>query len=217
MHFSSAVDIAQTLFLFVTTVVAVKGIDTWRDQTIGGKRIELAEDVLARFYRARDVIRQMRNPFVSQAEAITRTREEHESEEEAWALDNANVPFARFNRDREVFDELRALRYRFMAHHGKGAAKPFDDLYEIVSRIFAAANSLAHTHWRRRATLDLEPDARRRMDEAREKAEAVFWWSGSDDAIDKELDAIIERIEAICQPYIESTTKRLSRRRFWPW
>lgn len=212
---NAALEIVQTVLVLITTVVAVMGINSWRAQLIGGKRIELAEDVLARFYQAADAIRYMRNPFTQANEGRSRPRGERESDEEAWALDSANVPFERYNSNREVFNELRSLRYRFMAQHGKNAVKPFDDLNAVVGKIFAAANSLARTHWRQRGATGWDEAREQRMDEAREKAEAVFWWDGTpEDPINDELDTIIDRIESICRPYIERETNRKWRR--WP-
>lgn len=35
---------------------AVRGVDAWRSEIVGRRKAELAEDVLAQFYRARDVL-----------------------------------------------------------------------------------------------------------------------------------------------------------------
>ena len=39
-----------------------EGLRAWREETVGRRRAELAEEVLADFYRVRDVLHRVRRP-----------------------------------------------------------------------------------------------------------------------------------------------------------
>ena len=49
----------------------------------------------------------------------------------------------RLARESQLFSELQASRYRFMAYFGEEAAKPFDELRKIHKEVLDAADSLA--------------------------------------------------------------------------
>ncbi len=42
--------------------IAWRGLNKWRDETIGKRKAELAEDVIADFYEAREIILEARSP-----------------------------------------------------------------------------------------------------------------------------------------------------------
>lgn len=50
-----AIGIVQSIFVCLTALIALLGISEWRWQTVSKRKIELAEQVLASFYEARDL------------------------------------------------------------------------------------------------------------------------------------------------------------------
>lgn len=54
------------LMMGLSAVVAgwagIRGLNAWRAETVGRRKTELAEEVLAQFYRARDVLTWVRFP-----------------------------------------------------------------------------------------------------------------------------------------------------------
>ena len=52
--------------------MAAYSLDAWRREFMGKRRMELAEEVLALFYQARDVIEQIRSPVRYLGEGQTR-------------------------------------------------------------------------------------------------------------------------------------------------
>jgi len=56
MDAGSILDTIQALSLVIAAWAAIYGINAWRSEFVGKKRIDLAEDVLVRFYEARDAI-----------------------------------------------------------------------------------------------------------------------------------------------------------------
>src|SRR6266540_1170536 len=133
----------QSASVIVAALVAIFGIDAWRREYVGKRRMELAEEVLALFYQARDVIRSIRNPVGYSGEGETRKRGPNESREMKEALDRAYVLHERYNKHVDLFSRLHALRYRFMAQVGKEKSRPFDDLDRILGELFLAARRLA--------------------------------------------------------------------------
>ena len=53
---SATLDVLESLALIIAAVIAAFGINAWRREHVGKKRAELAEETLALFYEAQDVI-----------------------------------------------------------------------------------------------------------------------------------------------------------------
>ena len=56
------IEIVKQISIILGIGVAFYGIDSWRREHTGKRRIELAEDALALFYEAVDAIKHMRHP-----------------------------------------------------------------------------------------------------------------------------------------------------------
>jgi hypothetical protein len=89
MDAESVLQVIQAVSLIVAALTAIYGINAWRSEFVGKKRIDLAEEVLVRFYEARDAIGAIRNPFGYVGEGSTRQAGEHESAEEKQIFDKA--------------------------------------------------------------------------------------------------------------------------------
>ena len=80
--------------------------------------MELAEEVLALFYEARDAVAYLRHPLVMSSEIEDIKKAENETEQQWEARKNASVVFKRYNERQELFNRIHSLRYRFMAQIG---------------------------------------------------------------------------------------------------
>ena len=199
MALKDLTDIIQSAAVTIASIVAIYGITAWRVEFIGKRRIELAEEVLALFYQARDAIESIRSSFGYEGEGKTRKPGPNEKPEHKEALDQAYVLIERYNKHVEMFSRLHALRYRFMAQFGAEAAAPFDDLNNDL--LLAA---------KRKARLSMVPEWSLRSEAAEEKHqrewlenEAVYYSGEKDDLIAPRLAKIITDIECRCQPIIE--------------
>jgi len=210
MDTESILQIIQAVSLTAAAWAAIYGINAWRTEFVGKKRIDLAEEVLARFYEARDAISMIRSPAGYVGEGSSRQAGEHESPEEKPILDNAYVVFERYGKHRELFSHLQSLRYRFMAQFGVDAVQPFDDLSRILNEIFISARMLAH-YWREqgRRTWPNDEAFQKHLAEMR-RHEAVFWAMSEDDKIAPRVDEAVRKIEEICS----SVTRQEQERRF---
>ena len=134
-----AFDILKSISIIVASTVAIYGVNSWRRETKWKRKYELAEEVLALFYQAKDVISIMRSPFGHSEEGKTRKRAGNESEEITEALDRAYTTIERYENNKEPFAKLRALKYRSISVFGNEIEKPFNDLFKLCNRIMQAA------------------------------------------------------------------------------
>ena len=183
----------------VGVVIAARGLNRWRAETIGKRKAELAEEVLADFYQARDIMNEARSPGSYDYEGATRQKADWESEDDTRTLNAYFVMIERFNKKHEFFAQLHARRYRFIAHFGKEAAKPYEALFYIRAEIISAVQMLIMTY-RDRDQGSLPSD--------RAKWQHVIWdRQNKADPIPGKLDSIVETIETTCQPAIQEAGK----------
>ncbi len=193
-------DVITAISVAVAAIAFVAGINAWRREFVGKRRIELAETVLALFYEAEDAIREIRNPFSFVGEGATRKRSESEREEDARLLDQAHVVFERYQKREKLFAELRSMKYRIMASFGSTAGEPFDELNRILNEIFASAQVLGTYYWKRQGRVRMSEDEFQEHLKAMRKHEAIFWFMGDEnDEISPRVRRAVERIESIAK------------------
>jgi hypothetical protein len=208
-------DIIAAISVTIAGLSFVYGVFAWKWQYLATRRIELAETVLAKFYEAADVIRDVRSPYgnLYQDEGTSRQRAENEKPEETRALNQAHVLFERWNKRRELFAELQSLKYRYMAAFGKSALEPFKDLAGVRNDMVFAANQLGTYLWPRetRGTLSDRDAAEKR------KYENIFWspCDQAKDEVTQRVQRAVEKIEDLLQSELRSQLSWW--RRSWQW
>ncbi len=196
----SLIEIGKTVTVFLGIGVALYGIDSWRREHIGKRKVELCEDVLALFYEAVDAINHIRHPVSFKSETDNIEKQPGETSEQYKARKDASIVFERYNENLALFNKIYAMRYRFMAQLGKDKAKPFEDLRSIISEINSSARILARLWARNNFRTDQAWDDHQKKVE---KYEAIFWeGTEEDDPIISKLVIIINDIEAICKSEI---------------
>jgi hypothetical protein len=86
--------------------LAKAGLEKWRRETIGKRKAELAEEVLADIYQARDIIQAARSPANFNNEGSTRHKEEWETKDDTGTLNAYFAAIERLNNQGEFFAEL---------------------------------------------------------------------------------------------------------------
>lgn len=171
---------------------AIRGVNAWHDEVVGRRKAELAEEVLAQFYRARDVLVWARLPA------------EGARIEPAGAPGHApslSSPVERLTVESQLFSELQASRYRFMAYFGQTSARPFDEVRAIHSEVVRSVEALA----RDAGALDVASNHRRKV------LRQTIGWGGSDeDELSRRLDNAIAAIEGVCRPLIHDPARPAS-------
>lgn len=188
-------DVIQQASIIVGIFVAIYGINAWKREHVGKRKLELAEDTLALFYEAIDAIEHMRHPFSFPSETDSIARFESESDDEFTARRDAYVVFQRYQQYKELFSKLHASRYRFMSQIGKDQAEPFNQLRELVHEINISAVRLSKL-WAKSPPHNTEQFEKHY--EQVEKYEAIIWDGFEDDPIKPQLKKIIEDMENTC-------------------
>lgn len=204
-------DIIQSMFVCLTAIVALLGVNEWRRQTLGKRKIELAEQVLASFYEARDLFVWVRSPAAFGGEGETR-QADGEEENVRRRRNTYFVPIERMQKHGELFAKLQSQRYSFMALFGADAVKPFDELRQVQVRISVSAQTLIGMVGNRYAQQQNQPliercesDIWEGMYEAREQ----------EDPLKASMIHIINLIEGLCRPVLLHSSWSLFRPSSW--
>lgn len=199
----------------------ISGIDAWKREFIGKRRIELAEQVLAKFFEVKDSIAYIRNPFSNSEEGKSRQRSDSELPAETELLDRGYVVVERYARRESTFAEFNALKYRCMASFPRSEAESvFTDTYRTLNSIFLSARQLATHYWKRQGRVPMEADEFQRHLDEMHRHEGIFWDMEDDmDAIRQQLQHIQDKLEKLTAPCFEesgSLYRLLTRRLRWP-
>jgi len=190
-------DIVESIAVILASLFAIHGINSWRREMKEKRKYEVAEEVLALFYEARDKISLIRMP------AIMRGGEEESSTPglseslQKKAISEANIIIERYQKYQKTFNRLHALLYRFKVIFGEEKTKPFYDLSKVTSDILNAARRLGSL-WQRSNRIKNEKEAKIARENI-DKYEAVIWENWFEpDPIDKRVQTIIAEIEKNC-------------------
>lgn len=170
----------------------VRSLRAWRDETIGRRRIELAEEVIADFYEARDIIQWSRAPASFGSEVEQRPGRDTEDSNERARKDTYYVPLKRLHDQSEFFSKLQARRYRVIAAFGNDAAEPYNRLRAIHAKVWTAANMLMRMT--QRGEGQLWEDLNRTVSTAADPK----------DPIGAELDQLVVEVETRFRPEIQA-------------
>src|SRR4029450_8025738 len=156
---------------------AIRGVDAWRSEIVGRRKAELAEEVLAQFYRARDVLIWARLPdrpleLVSQVDDRDRRHQSHAS------------PIERLTQESALLSELQASRYRFMAYFGEDSAHPFEEMRALHSEVIPPPESLIR-----------DPNELASGTDRDRWEDAIGWVDEGDDKLARRLTETIAAVE----------------------
>jgi hypothetical protein len=175
--------------------VAIRGIDAWQAEVVGRRKAELAEEVLSQFYRARDALIWARLPDHPAFETEIGNARSEERDRRHRSLVS---PIERLTEESQLFSELQASRYRFMAYFGEEAARPFDAIRAIRNEVVSSAQALIHH--------------RGGGDADRDRWEDAIGQGGAEDELSRRLAETISSVERICRPLIAEEHRRRRRR-----
>jgi hypothetical protein len=201
------IELVSNLATVVAAGTAVWGIRAWRDEHVGRRRIDLAEEVLAIVYEARDVLEAVRSPLGHADEGETRQGSDEEIDTETAMLNQAFVQVERCNRRQDLFAQLRSLRYRFMAQHGGDSRKLFEELeairrslrkpfYSLQTRIRALRQKCKGME-----KTQYDEELNKLWEAWQEEQDSHFDEHGNDLVLEK-ADAIVQRFEETCRQAI---------------
>lgn len=192
----SVLDILQGISIIIASFSAIISLHAWRREAKWKRKYELAEEVLSLFYDIKDKILLIRSPLAHPEEGKIRPKKEGETQNEKSILDNAYVPFERYNLHKETFQKLFSIKYRFMAVFGKSYSAPFDEITKIINEILNAARMLGTHYWQRQGTYFRTDAEQQKHLEGMNKYESKIWFEDeTKDEISMRVSAAIEQIE----------------------
>lgn len=124
-------------------IIAILGYRKWRPESIGKRKIELAEQMLADFHQAKDVIDYARTPSGWSIESDQRKPAKDETSDERRKKDAYFRTFQRLKAYEELFVRLQTRKYQAVAHFGGEARKLIEALGEIHAKVLAASGNLS--------------------------------------------------------------------------
>jgi hypothetical protein len=171
---------------------ALRGVNAWRIEALGRRKAELAEEALAQFYRARDALIWARLPAEGAGTDVSAHEGAQAAARDATAM---AAPIERLNQASQIFSELQASRYRFMAYFGEDAARPFDDLRKLHNEVVEASARLIRAQGMPVSEGDAaDQDVWRKT---------IGWGAHGQDQLADRLERAVRAIERICRPLIE--------------
>ncbi|RWQ42240.1 MAG: hypothetical protein EOS21_09550 [Mesorhizobium sp.] len=156
------------------------------------RKTELAENVLAGFYKARAIFKAARHPFSTGNEGSSREKPDDEKPSQTSRKNAIYAPYERLKKEIDFFTDLTASRYRFSALFGAEGDEPF-------SRIVSAFNEVQNATFALLAD-DLSPSESREMG----LQAAIGWVRSEDDKIAAAIDQAVAEIERLCRPILLS-------------
>ncbi len=205
------VTIAQAVAVISACWAIVSGVGAWKREFIGKRQIELAEQLLAKFFEVKDAIAYIRNPFSSSDEGKSRKRSDSERPEESELLDRGYIVAERYQKKQTVFVEFNTLKYRCMATFGSETEKIFLDTNQVLNSIFASARILATHYWPRQGRVVMAPDEFQMHLDEMHRHEGVFWDVGGEtDEIRKQLHGAQTTLEQVTAPCFKEPMKLYS-------
>jgi hypothetical protein len=200
----------------------VSGIDAWKREFIGKRKIELAQDTLAKFFEVKDAISYIRSPFSHQGEGSTRQCQPDESPQESEIYNRGYVAFERYVKRESTFKDFNVLKYKFMASFGSEHGPIFTETEKVVRSIINAGFTLGRTYWHSQRA-PVGHDQYRRFQDQWFMFENIIWESDpGNDPINPKLQVIQKQLEDATKPCFDEMalyTSMVKKRtwKFWQW
>ena len=158
------------------------------------RRVEFAEELLASFYKLKDLVAAVRSPAAFGDEGATRPRSAGERPEIARNKDTYYVPLERLHKNADFLSDFFSKRYRARTIFRGNVDRSFLLASEAVSSIQVAAGMLI------RAVGD-----DRRNTDFWEKFEADIWdgFGGDQDRISPKVEEAVSIVEGELGPILE--------------
>jgi hypothetical protein len=194
MEIKDGIDIAQLIVIVFVAIPAFLGLNTWRVQLVGRKKVELAEEALTLAYELQEVIEYARCPLTYVGEGENRERRDQEDESVQHRNDVLYSRVARLSEYAEEFARLRTVGLRFRAYFGEQAQDAITTFAKTRMEIFNAVSML----------MTEDPEDKYELDLRKELKGVV--WSHHSEKLPNEIkerinDAVVE-IEGVCRPVL---------------
>lgn len=186
-------------------VAALLASDAWRSETVGRKKLELAENALTKVYQAKDKVAYARNAFSSGEEGKFETDIGDEVRRNfAFSM---NVPAKRLLDEDEFFAELKSSKYLLQAHFGDDAVSIFEDILRARHKVIVASQMVVRAVTKNYHELHNQQEHIQRMKD-------IMWDmapSEGPEEIRDDVNSAVARAEELFGRELENSSKRFSK------
>lgn len=200
MSFEQLLQTIQTVFIAAAGIAAWRGVDTWRRQLSGKRRMEIAEETLTAIYEARNVLTWARNGMSFEGEAYFGDEpvEGEERDRIARLRDSYYVPVARLSKQHEVFSKLSTQEHLCAIYFGETVRSHFAQIRDVHTRVAISARALIRDAGRPERPRDQE-----RNRERQQRYEDEIWGGLlEDDPLTVQTNEAVEQIKNVCLPHL---------------
>jgi hypothetical protein len=169
----------------------VKSLKSWREESVGNRRMDLAEGALSTFLEVLDALKSIRLGFTY---AEKRQAPEGESDTQKSAKDAGYSILEGFYRHSELFSKFNVQSYRVRALFGPDFYAPYDEIRKSMAQIRSAAIMLMRTPYNGYNDRNLE-----------ERLYDRIWDHDSDDpsSIERKIERSVAGFEALIKPHLK--------------
>ncbi len=204
-YWKDILDTIQLLFVALTSVVAMYGIDTWRREFKWKKKYELAEELLLCVYEVRECFTVIRNPFISAKELTPNQTNESTPSDILKRSNQASAIFDRIERSNDFFMKLNVLEHRFVLLFGKEVGKYIENLFYSRMKLIQALRLLENKYWKDQGTNKFTEQEFQTHLREMERLEAIIWAGfHENDEFMNLIEQDIREIENICAAFIRN-------------
>lgn len=147
---SIIVEIVQLVSTVVMTIVAVAtvflgymGFHKWQVETVGRRKIELAEELLTSFYKFREVVKHARTPVTKADEGRSRVISDVEAPNVATFRNWFYTPQERLHAEQDFLATFFAARHKANAHFGPEIDRLFTIAEQALLEVRAASRQMS--------------------------------------------------------------------------
>ena len=130
--------IINTIILLFATGLTVYGFTTWRKELKGKHKYELSKQIIAATYSIRDMIDQVRNPFISVYEYRGREEKKYETDYQKRASESYFALSNRYSELQKQLKDFNTLKVEAEAIFNSDHRKVLDKVNEVANDLWRA-------------------------------------------------------------------------------
>jgi len=188
--------ILEAFSIAVTAYFATRSLNAWRNETIGRRKLDLADAILVAGHNARDALAYIRRPISCEAEGTKRGRDATEEASVARLKDAYYVPYERVQKTADVFADLAKNKFLAETYFGRDVEEAIDVLLRVRNEVLSAADILMDDVG--------SGDTSNEMKEIRREAKLKVYSRTKGDPLRPKIDMAVATIDDKCGGYLRS-------------
>ena len=185
-------EVIISIATIIGSIVAWRGLKSWKSQLRGTTEYQVSEKVLEKSYMLQDYFKEVRDPLLGPKRVEPN---KGETIQESFVRGELEAYRRRLERVNDAKRELRLLRFKVKALFGEDKSKKIDSLLSKVSELYIAYNAYFTMKLKRQRTAEEEEI----MDENWKKV----YWQGTKDAFEENVNRRILDIEKEFRQYLK--------------